>query len=245
LSAALRDKGREYADVPKLGRTQLQDAVPMTVDAEFDAWADAIDGAVGSLSSSAASLGEVNLGGTAIGTGLATPARYDRLVIEHLAQISGIEVRRATRLVSATTDVSGLLQISAANRELAVAAAKVANDLRLLSSGPLAGLAELKLPAMQGGSSMMPGKVNPVIPEFVNQVAFLVRSGDQTIVAALDAAQLQLHEMLPVVASTLFVAHDGYAAATRMALTAAKSTDPRSGSAPAAPRSGRASRRIR
>jgi aspartate ammonia-lyase len=168
-----------------------------------------------------------------------------------------------------------------------VAAAKVANDLRLLSSGPLTGLAELKLPAMQGGSSMMPGKVNPVIPEFVNQVAFLVRGGDQTIVAALDAAQLQLHAMLPVVASTLFVAHDdmvsaldalrerciegievnvervadmaglglgelseiaadrGYAAATRTALTAAKSTDPRSGSAPAAPRSGRASRRIR
>jgi aspartate ammonia-lyase len=149
---------------------------------------------------------ELNLGGTAVGTGLSAPTRYADLAISHLAEISGLTLRLARNPVSATTDATALLGYSAAIRTAAVPLAKLANDLRLLSSGPRTGFGELELPAVQAGSSMMPGKINPVIPEYANQVAFRIHGLDTTITMALDAAQLQLNAMLPVVAGSLFEA---------------------------------------
>lgn len=203
LEVALRERGAEYSEVRKLGRTQLQDAVPMTVGQELEAWAKAIAKGRARLEGAVADLHEVNLGGTAIGTGLTTPVGYQDRAIAHLVQVSGRPVLAAADRVAATTDVSALLGLSSALRHLAIAAAKVANDLRLLASGPETGLAEYQLPAVQAGSSMMPGKVNPVIAEFVNQLAFRVRGADATVALALDAAQLQLNAMLPVVAEEL------------------------------------------
>jgi aspartate ammonia-lyase len=203
LEQALRAVAREHDQTLKLGRTQLQDAVAMSVGDEFDAWADAVANAHQALVFQRAALLEVNLGGTAIGTGLTASAQYRDRVIPLLSDISGLPIRRATRHISATTDSSSLLNYSGALRGLAVGLAKVANDLRLLSSGPSGGLGELKLPAVQGGSSMMPGKVNPVIAEFVNQLAFRIRGSDAAVAAALDAAQLQLNAMLPLVVSEL------------------------------------------
>lgn len=175
----------------------------MTVGQEFDAWADAVATARRGVTVARDPLFEVNLGGTAIGNGLTASAQYQGRVVPHLAEISGLALFRAARPISATTDTSALLGYSAALRGLAVALAKIANDLRLLSSGPLGGLAELQLPAVQGGSSMMPGKVNPVIAEFVNQLAFRTLGRDAAVTAALDAGQLQLNAMLPLVASEL------------------------------------------
>lgn len=203
LERALREHARRHDDIPKLGRTQLQDAVAMTVGQEFDAWADAVACARRGILVARDRLFEVNLGGTAIGNGLTASARYQGRVVPLLAEISGLPLFRSARPISATTDTSALLGYSAALRSLAVALAKIANDLRLLSSGPIGGLAELQLPAVQGGSSMMPGKVNPVIAEFVNQLAFRTLGSDAAVTAALDAGQLQLNAMLPLVASEL------------------------------------------
>jgi aspartate ammonia-lyase len=203
LERALREHARRHDETPKLGRTQLQDAVAMTVGQEFDAWADAIAAARRGITAARDPLFEVNLGGTAIGNGLTASAEYQGRVVPLLAEISSLPLFRAARPISATTDTSALLGYSAALRGLAVALAKIANDLRLLSSGPLGGLAELQLPAVQGGSSMMPGKVNPVIAEFVNQLAFRTLGSDAAVTAALDAGQLQLNAMLPLVASEL------------------------------------------
>jgi aspartate ammonia-lyase len=164
---------------------------------------DGIDDAAAAVEATLDGLLEVNLGGTAVGTGLATPDGYRERALAHLAEISGLEVRGATRPVSATTDPVALLALSSGLRACAVALARVANDLRLLSSGPRAGLAEYHLPPRQAGSSMMPGKVNPVIPEYVNQLAFRVRGLDAAATMALDAGQLQLNAMLPVVAESL------------------------------------------
>jgi aspartate ammonia-lyase len=200
---ALRTSAERFAGVRKLGRTQLQDAVPMTVDQEIDTWADGLDNAAATLASSLGKVLEVNLGGTAVGTGLAAPDGYRERVIAHLADLAGLPVRGAARPVSATTDPTALLAVSSGLRACAVALARIANDLRLLSSGPRAGLAEYRLPPRQAGSSMMPGKVNPVIPEFVNQLAFRVRGLDATATMALDAGQLQLNAMLPVAAEAL------------------------------------------
>lgn len=203
LVKALALLGSEHDHTYKLGRTQLQDAVSMSVGEEFAAWADSIASARQGLIRQRETLLVVNLGGTAIGTGLTASRGYRSAVVGLLAEVSGLRVTSAASAVSATTDTSALLGYSAALRALAVALAKVANDLRLLSSGPHGGLAELQLPAVQGGSSMMPGKVNPVIAEFVNQLAFRVRGSDAAVTAALDAGQLQLNAMLPVVASEL------------------------------------------
>jgi len=203
LEQELRTVARRNDETLKLGRTQLQDAVAMSVGEEFDAWADAVASARAALMSQRESLLEVNLGGTAIGNGLTASAAYRRLVVPLLGEITGLPMSGPTRHISATTDTSALLGYSAALRGLAIALAKVANDLRLLSSGPSGGLAELKLPPVQGGSSMMPGKVNPVIAEFVNQLAFRIRGSDSAVAAALDAGQLQLNAMLPLVASEL------------------------------------------
>jgi aspartate ammonia-lyase len=209
LARALATAADEHRGARKLGRTQLRDAVPMRVGEEFDAWAD------GCRQSSAALQGavergllEVNLGGTAIGTSLGAPPGYAELAVRCLSEESGVPLQLAERPVSATTDPSGLLAYSAAIRSSAVRLAKLANDLRLLSSGPQTGLAELRLPAVQAGSSMMPGKVNPVIPEYVNQLCFRIHGLDLTTTLALDAAQLQLGAMLPAAAASLFEAQD-------------------------------------
>jgi aspartate ammonia-lyase len=209
LARALATAADEHRGARKLGRTQLRDAVPMRVGEEFDAWAD------GCRQSSVALRGavergllEVNLGGTAIGTSLGAPPGYAGLAVRCLSEDSGVSLQLAERPVSATTDPSGLLAYSAAIRSSAVRLAKLANDLRLLSSGPYTGLAELRLPAVQAGSSMMPGKVNPVIPEYVNQLCFRIHGLDLTTTLALDAAQLQLGAMLPAAAASLFEAQD-------------------------------------
>jgi aspartate ammonia-lyase len=209
LGGALATLAEEHAETPKLGRTQLRDAVPMLVRDELLAWADGARQGVVELSiATSRRLVDVHLGGTAIGTGLGAPRGYARLAVKFLSEESGVALQPAPRPISATTDPSGLLALSAAMRSTAVRLAKVANDLRLLSSGPRAGLAELRLPPVQAGSSMMPGKVNPVIPEYVNQLCFRVHGLDVSTTLALDAAQLQLSAMIPAAAASLFEAQD-------------------------------------
>jgi aspartate ammonia-lyase len=203
LEQSLREFARGHDRTSKLGRTQLQDAVGMSVGDEFDAWADAVATARALLIGQKDALLKVNLGGTAIGTGLTASGPYRDRVIPLLSEITGLSLRRAARHVSATTDSTALLGYSGALRSCAIALAKIANDLRLLSSGPYGGFGELLLPPVQSGSSMMPGKVNPVIAEFVNQLAFRIRGSDAAVAAALDAAQLQLNAMLPLVACEL------------------------------------------
>jgi aspartate ammonia-lyase len=215
LAGELETQASRYGATPKLGRTQLQDAVPMTVGEELRAWADGVRASAGSVRDAATGLLDVNLGGTAIGTGLTAAPGYADSVVPMLAEVCGLPVRRAARAISATTGTNDLLTYSAALRSQAVAVAKIANDLRLLSSGPRTGLGELRIPAVQGGSSMMPGKVNPVVPEYVNQLAFRVRGADDVVAMALDAGQLQLHAMLPIVASQLFAAQDDLSCAMR------------------------------
>jgi aspartate ammonia-lyase len=209
LGGALATLAEEHAETPKLGRTQLRDAVPMLVRDELLAWADGTRQGIVELSVAASRrLVDVHLGGTAIGTGLGAPSGYARLAVKFLSEESGVALQQAPRPISATTDPSALLAYSAAMRSTAVRLAKLANDLRLLSSGPRAGLAELRLPPVQAGSSMMPGKVNPVIPEYVNQLCFRVHGLDLSTTLALDAAQLQLNAMIPAAAASLFEAQD-------------------------------------
>jgi aspartate ammonia-lyase len=208
LEQALRGFARDHDRTSKLGRTQLQDAVGMSVGDEFDAWADAVATARALLVCQRDALLEVNLGGTAIGTGLTASDPYRDRVIPLLCEVTGLSLRRAVRHVSATTDSTSLLGYSGALRSCAIALAKIANDLRLLSSGPNGGFGELLLPPVQSGSSMMPGKVNPVIPEYVNQLCFRIHGLDLTTTLALDAAQLQLGAMLPAAAASLFEAQD-------------------------------------
>lgn len=203
LTAELEALACREDDVPKLGRTQLQDAVPMHVGQEVRAWAVRCRRALAELDGAAAGLLEVNLGGTAIGTGLAAPAGFAESAVAHLREVSGLDVRLAEDLVAATTDSSALLRCSSALRAGAVALGKIANDLRLLGSGPRTGLAEYRLPPMQAGSSMMPGKVNPVECEYVNVLAFRIHGLDTTTTLALDAGQLQLNAMLPAAAQAL------------------------------------------
>jgi aspartate ammonia-lyase len=205
LADSLATLAERHAEVAKLGRTQLRDAVPMSVEQEFIAWADGCRRSVAALEVVAVGdLRRVHLGGTAIGTGLNAPEGYAELAVAHLGEALDLEFERAPHPVSATTDPSALLAYSAALRSSAVRLGKLSNDLRLLSSGPRAGLAELLLPPVQAGSSMMPGKVNPVIPEYANQLCFRIRGLDETVTLALDAAQLQLSAMVPAAADALF-----------------------------------------
>ena len=205
LAEALAALAARNEAVEKLGRTQLRDAVPMSVGQEFTAWADGCRRSVEELRAVAAGdLRRVHLGGTAIGSGLNAPEGYAELAVRRLAAALGLDFELAPRPVSATTDPSALLAYSAALRSSALRLGKLANDLRLLSSGPRAGLAELQLPPVQAGSSMMPGKVNPVIPEYANQLCFRIRGLDETVTLALDAAQLQLSAMVPAAADALF-----------------------------------------
>jgi aspartate ammonia-lyase len=200
LVAAFQRKGDEFRNFIKMGRTQLQDAVPMTLGQEFHSFAESLDNEVAALERVEAVLYEVNMGGTAIGTGLNAPAGYAHRCVDHLAKITGKPIRSAVDLVEATQDTQPFVLFSSVLKSLAIKLSKICNDLRLLSSGPRAGLNEINLPAMQPGSSIMPGKVNPVIPEVVNQVCFKAIANDLAVTLASEAGQLQLNVMEPVIA---------------------------------------------
>ncbi|MGB0664763.1 MAG: aspartate ammonia-lyase [Pontibacterium sp.] len=199
LKEALEAKGQEFAHVVKMGRTQLQDAVPMTLGQEFDAFAVTLGEDIDRIKEACALLCEVNLGGTAIGTGINTPAGYSDAVIRTLAQVSDKPLVPACNLVEATSDMGAFVFFSGILKRLATKLSKISNDLRLLSSGPRTGLGEIKLPEMQPGSSIMPGKVNPVIPEAMNQTAYQVIAADLAVTLAAEAGQLQLNAMEPMI----------------------------------------------
>jgi aspartate ammonia-lyase len=200
LAAALRRKSEEFGSILKVGRTHLQDAVPMTLWQEFGGYAACIEHAADGLEAAAAALLELNLGATAIGTGLNAGEEYARLAVAHLARYTGFGVVPATNLFRVTQSMGDLLACSGAMRRLAIELGKIASDLRLLSMGPRAGLGEISLPPVQPGSSIMPGKVNPSVPEMVNQVCFQVVGCDATIAAACGAGELELNVMMPVIA---------------------------------------------
>ncbi|SFI12288.1 aspartate ammonia-lyase [Modicisalibacter xianhensis] len=205
LCGAFADKGQAFADVLKMGRTQLQDAVPMILGQEFHAFATTLGEDLGHLRKQVPPLlCEVNLGGTAIGTGINADPSYQRLAVDELARISGQPLVPATDLIEATSDMGAFVLFSGMLKRLAVKLSKICNDLRLLSSGPRTGLNEINLPARQPGSSIMPGKVNPVIPEAVNQVAFEVIGNDLALTMAAEGGQLQLNVMEPLIAYKIF-----------------------------------------
>jgi aspartate ammonia-lyase len=204
LAKALEDKGVEFAHVIKIGRTQLQDAVPMTLGQEFRAWALMVREDRQRLLEALDLVREINLGGTAIGTGINAPPEYAPLVVALLNQVSGQGMILAENLVEATQDAGAYVQFSGVLKRTAVKLSKICNDLRLLSSGPRCGLGEIRLPKMAPGSSIMPGKVNPIIPEVVNQIAFQVIGSDLTVTMAAEAGQLELNAMEPVLAHNLF-----------------------------------------
>ncbi|HEY0260501.1 MAG TPA: aspartate ammonia-lyase [Lacisediminihabitans sp.] len=196
-------KGREFAEVLKVGRTQLQDAVPMTLGQEFTGFAHTLEEDIERLGETIPWLTEINLGATAIGTGITADPRYAEAVRRHLSALTGIRMLTAPDLVEATSDAGVFMTLSGTLKRAAVKLSKICNDLRLLSSGPQAGLGEITLPPRQAGSSIMPGKVNPVIPEVVNQVAFSVIGADATVTAAAEAGQLQLNAFEPVIAHSV------------------------------------------
>ena len=200
---SFRAKGEEFQDVIKMGRTQLQDAVPMTLGQEFEAFAATLEEDVERLNNNAKLFVEVNMGATAIGTGLNAPLGYAKKCAENLADITGYPIVSAPNLVEATPDTGSYVIYSSAMKRLAVKLSKICNDLRLLSSGPRAGLYEINLPPMQPGSSIMPGKVNPVIPEVVNQVCYKIIGNDLTVTFAAEAGQLQLNVMEPVLSHAI------------------------------------------
>ncbi len=204
LVDSFRAKAREFANILKMGRTQLQDAVPMTLGQEFEAYAVTLAEDVERLEQNTRLFLEVNLGGTAIGTGLNTVPGYRERAIENLKKISGLAIVISPNLIEATQDTGSFLMYSATLKRLAVKLSKICNDLRLLSSGPRAGLNEINLPPMQPGSTIMPGKVNPVIPEVMNQVNFKVIGNDLVVTLAAEAGQLELNVMEPVIAQCIF-----------------------------------------
>ena len=203
LRGAFEAKAGEFAHILKIGRTQLQDAVPMTLGQEFAAFAAMIADDEKRLRESAYLMCEVNMGGTAIGTGINAPVGYTDAVVKALADISGVPVVKAADLIAATGDTGAFADISGILKRVAVKLSKISNDLRLLSSGPQAGVGDIKLPARQAGSSIMPGKVNPVIPEVMNQVCFEVIGNDAAITMAVEAGQLQLNAFEPLMAWAL------------------------------------------
>jgi len=204
LIAAFRQKAKEFARVIKMGRTQLQDAVPMTLGQSFEAYACTLGEEVQRLNENARLFLEVNMGATAIGTGINAEPGYSELVIKHLRDITKLDLVLADNLIEATQDTGSFVMYSSAVKRLAIKLSKISNDLRLLSSGPRAGFGEINLPPMQPGSSIMPGKVNPVIPEVVNQIAFKVIGNDLTVSMASEAGQLELNVMEPVIVQSLF-----------------------------------------
>uniref|UniRef100_UPI0009DA75E7 aspartate ammonia-lyase n=1 Tax=Nocardia donostiensis TaxID=1538463 RepID=UPI0009DA75E7 len=219
LSEAFQDKAEEFADVLKMGRTQLQDAVPMTLGQEFGTYAVMVAEDAQRLLETRELISEINLGGTAIGTGLNAHPRYTATVCEKLSELTRLRLVTATDLVEATQDVGVFMQVSGVLKRTAMKLSKICNDLRLLSSGPQAGFNEINLPPVQAGSSIMPGKVNPVIPEAVNQVAFEVAGNDVTIAMAAEAGQLQLNAFEPIIAHSLFQSVTHLDAACRSLIT--------------------------
>ncbi|HON69861.1 MAG: aspartate ammonia-lyase [Tenuifilum sp.] len=204
LIESFRAKAKEFAHVIKMGRTQLQDAVPMTLGQEFEAYAVTLSEEVERLNQNVRLFLEVNMGATAIGTGINSDPDYPEKVIKHLRKISGLDLVLASNLVEATQDTGAFVMYSSAVKRLAIKLSKISNDLRLLSSGPRTGLNEINLPPMQPGSSIMPGKVNPVIPEVVNQIAFKVIGNDLTVTLAAEGGQLELNVFEPVIVQSLF-----------------------------------------
>ena len=204
LRIAFAAKAATLTEVVKVGRTQLQDAVPMTLGQEFTTYAIMIGEDEHRLAEACRLIEEVNLGGTAIGTRLNAPPRYSELACRYLTEVTGIPLTISPNLIEATQDSGSFVQISGVLKRVAVKLSKICNDLRLLSSGPRAGLNEINLPPVQAGSSMMPGKVNPVIPEVVNQIAFEVIGNDVTVSIAAEAGQLQLNAFEPIIAHALF-----------------------------------------
>ncbi len=200
LVESLARKADEFADVLKTGRTHLQDAVPITLGQEFSGWAECVRRGAGDVAQAAEQLHELNIGATAVGTGLNAGDDYRRLVVQHLARYTSVALVPATNLFRVTQSMGDVLAYSGAMRRLAVEVGKIASDLRLLSMGPRAGLSEIALPAVQPGSSIMPGKVNPSVPEMVNQVCFQVMGCDVTVAIACEAGQLELNVMMPVIA---------------------------------------------
>ena len=199
LIAAFRAKGEAFKDIIKMGRTQLQDAVPMTSGQEFNAFANNLEEELANLERNAVLLKEINMGGTAIGTGLNAVPGFAELCTKKMSEFTGDSFEKAPDLVEATPDTGAYVSYSAALKRLAVKLSKTCNDLRLMASGPRCGLHEINLPAMAPGSSIMPGKVNPVIPEVTNQVCFKVIGNDTAVCFAAEAGQLQLNVMEPVI----------------------------------------------
>ena len=203
LVASFRAKGEEFKDIIKMGRTQLQDAVPMTSGQEFNAFANNLEEELANLKRNAVLLKEINMGGTAIGTGLNAVPGFAELCTRRLSEFSGDSFEKAPDLVEATPDTGAYVSYSAALKRLAVKLSKTCNDLRLMASGPRCGLHEINLPPMAPGSSIMPGKVNPVIPEVTNQVCFKVIGNDTTVAFAAEAGQLQLNVMEPIIVESI------------------------------------------
>jgi aspartate ammonia-lyase len=216
LIETCQGKEREFADVVKLARTQLQDAVPITLGRAFGAFADAFARDRWRLSKCAERLRTVNLGGTAVGTGLGAPRQYIFRVVDRLREITGFGLARAENLLDATQNLDAIVEVSGVVRALAASLIKVANDLRLLGSGPDAGLGEIRLPAVQVGSSIMPGKINPVIPEAVIQASWAAFGCDQTLFLACAQGNLELNHLFPLVADSLLTEIDLLARAARL-----------------------------
>ena len=204
LKISFAEKAEEFKDILKMGRTQLQDAVPMTLGQEFSTYAVMLEEDQQRLHEAASLIREINLGATAIGTGINAHPDYAALARKHLSEVTGIPYITAGNLVEATQDAGAFVQLSGVLKRVAVKLSKICNDLRLLSSGPRTGLGEINLPAVQAGSSIMPGKVNPVIPEVVNQIAFMVIGNDVTVTFAAEGGQMQLNAFEPIIAHSLF-----------------------------------------
>ena len=204
LRAAFEDKSREFDHVIKMGRTQMQDAVPIRLGQEFRAYADAVRRDTVRMDKAMDEMRTLNMGGTAIGTGINADETYLRRIVPILSKVSGMALTQASDLIDATQNPDPFVAVSGAVKTCAVTLSKIANDLRLMSSGPRTGFGEINLPARQNGSSIMPGKVNPVIPEVVNQVAFLIIGNDMTVTMASEGGQLELNAFEPIIFYCLF-----------------------------------------
>ena len=215
LHEALSEKAEEFDHVIKMGRTQMQDAVPIRLGQEFQAYADAILRDIHRMDKAMDEMRTLNMGGTAIGTGINADEAYLRRIVPKLSEVSDMEFVQAFDLIDATQNLDPFVAVSGAVKACAVTLSKISNDLRLMSSGPRAGFGEINLPAKQNGSSIMPGKVNPVIPEVVNQVAFHVIGNDLTITMAAEAGQLELNAFEPIVFYCMFQSIDTLAYAVR------------------------------
>lgn len=215
LYNALMQKSREFDSVIKMGRTQLQDAVPIRLGQEFHAYASAIQRDIRRFENAKHEMGALNIGGTAIGTGLNADVQYFRKVVQNLVLISGLDLVQSFDLIDATQNLDGYASISGTVKTCAINLSKMSNDLRLMSSGPRTGFGEINLPAKQNGSSIMPGKINPVIPEVVNQVAFNIIGNDMTIAMATEAGQMELNAFEPIIFYNLFQSIETLTFATR------------------------------